>query len=93
MVNMSEHRLNKNEEIIFKTFRNCLMFWLGFLTQHRPPAPMFPMSRKNQEGAERVIQDTRGKNVKNVSGENLSYKDILYNLLENSPKKARALIG
>ena len=50
------------------------------LTQLRPPASMSPVSRTNQQRAESVIQDTREKNVKNVSGEHLSCNaDILYN--------------
>ena len=43
---------------------------------------MFPVSRKNQQRAESVIQDTRGKNVRNVSGENLSCNDNLYILIK-----------
>ena len=43
---------------------------------------MFPTRRTNQERAESVIQDTRGKNVKNVSGEIMSCNDIFYNLIK-----------
>ena len=41
---------------------------------------MSPVSKTNKQRAESVIQDTRAKNVKNVSGEHLSCNaNILYN--------------
>ena len=43
---------------------------------------MFPVSKTNKQRTESVIQDTRGKNVKNVSVENLSCNDILYDLIK-----------
>ena len=57
------------------------------ITQHRPPASMFPVSKTNKKRAENAIQDTRGKNVKNVSVENLSCNDILYNLIKQFASK------
>ena len=36
---------------------------------------------------ESVIQDTRGNNVENVGGENLSRNDILYNLVKQFASK------
>ena len=62
-----------------------LIYRLGLfhiLTQHRPPTSMFPVSKTNKQRTESVIQDTRGKNVKNVSVENLSCNDILYDLIK-----------
>ena len=43
---------------------------------------MVPVRKTNQKTPERVIQNTREESVKNVSGENLSYNDILYNLIK-----------
>ena len=48
---------------------------------------MFPVSKTNKKRAENAIQDTRGKNVKNVSVENLSCNDILYNLIKQFASK------
>ena len=48
---------------------------------------MFPMTRTKKERTESVIQDTRGKNVENVSVENLSCNDILYNLVKQFASK------
>ena len=53
---------------------------------------MSPVSRTNKQRVESVIQDTRGNNVKNVSVENLTWNDILYNLVKQfASKGARVL--
>ena len=76
---VSEHRfiLDSHEGNRLSVFTSLLItiYRPGFfhlLTQHSHPASMFPVSRTNKQRAESVIQDTRGNNVKNVSGENLS---------------------
>ena len=51
----------------FGNYLICRPVLSDVVTQPRPPAAMFPVSRRNKKKVGNVIQDTRGKGVKNVS--------------------------
>ena len=51
----------------FGNYLICRPVLFDVVTQPRPPASMFPESRRNKKKVGNVIQDTREKGVKNVS--------------------------
>ena len=68
MLKKSEHCLIPG--YVSKPFGNyliCRPVLFDVVTQPRPPASMFPESRRNKKKVGNVIQDTREKGVKNVS--------------------------
>ena len=80
MFTKSEHGLILESLVVTTYLIDLVPFYI--LTLLRPPASMFSVRRTNQERAESVIQDTREKNVKNVSCKKLACNDILYNLIK-----------
>ena len=67
MLKKSEHCLIGYVSKPFGNYLICRPVLFDVVTQPRPPASMFPESRRNKKKVGNVIQHTRGKGVKNVS--------------------------